>query len=178
MSCLKHRRLMRALNARVGLSVLALIIALALQGCESLRKGEQADGILDFVMILANTAKPDVAPIERDSTGDGEIATARAVADRGGRASVRGSVKKHSGAGWVSGAFSHVDVLVLNSHRDMVESHTTTFSPSLIPVTQRGIEGRAHYHAALETVPPPGSVIRVVFHNIPREHCEHYRPNG
>ena len=156
-------------------SLLALAVsALCLSGCESLKRADRADGILDFVMILAGTARPDVAPIEKATTGDGEIVTARAVAERG-RVLVRGSVRKQIGAGWVSGAYAHVDVLVVNPQRRVAEAHATHFSPSDIPNNQRGQEGRSHYSVFLTALPAAESIIRVVFHNIPRQQCEFYR---
>lgn len=157
-----------------GLLLALTVAVLYLSGCESLKQADRADGILDFVMILAGTATLDVAPIEKATTGDGEIVTARAVADHG-RVSVRGSVRKKFGAGWVNGAYAHVDILVLNSGRKVIESETTYFSPSDIPNNQRGEEGRSNYSAVLRALPTVGSVIRVVFHNTPRRECEFYR---
>lgn len=166
-------------SLRAGALTLDRALALAilcLSGCESLKQANRAAGILDFVMILAGSARPDIAPIEKATTGDGEIVTARAVVERG-RVSVRGSVRKKFGAGWVSGAYSHVDVLVLNPKRRVAEAQTTYFFPSDIPNNLRGEEGRSSYYAALKALPAPGSVIRVVFHNIPRRQCGFYRAN-
>ncbi len=154
---------------------LPVLLGLGLQGCETLEKADQADGLGDFVMILAGKAKPDVAPIEKTSTGGGEVATARAVA-AGDHVLVRGSVKKRFGAGWVNAAYAHLDILVLNSMGEVTQYRTTTFSPSNIPATLRGIAGRSYYYASLQQ-PAAGATIRVRFHNMPRMACQFYQPN-
>ena len=124
-------------------------------------------------MLAAGRAQPNVAPIEKGTTGAGEIATARAVA-AGGGVLVRGSVKKRAGAGWVSAAYSHVDIIVLNAKREITQTQTTTFSPPDVPATMRGIEGRSHYSAIIQR-PERDSVIRIVFHNVPRRECRFYQ---
>lgn len=142
------------------------LVVLCLPSCATLREADKADDSLDLVMILTHTAKPDVLPIEKATIGEGEIVTARAVLDRG-HVSVRGSVKKRFGSGWVSGAYSHVYVLVLDSHRRVTEAQAVCFSPVDIPNNVRGQEGRARFSVSLRAMPAPDSVVRVVLQNIP-----------
>lgn len=162
------------LRARGGLHVVTLIISFGLLGCENMRNAGPADGLLDFVMRAAGRAQSNVAPIETGTTGGGEVATARAVAE-GDRISIRGSVKKRSEAGWVSSAYAHLDIIVFNSRRGVTQSTTATFSPSSIPATMRGTEGRSHYSVIIRR-PAPGSTISIRFHNVPRQECRFYQP--
>lgn len=142
------------------------LVLLCLPSCATLKEADKADDLLDLAMILTHTAKPDAFPIEKASTGVGEIVTAHAVFDAG-HVSVRGSVKKKFGSGWVSGAYSHVNVLVLDSRRRVTESRVVRFSPVDIPNNMRGQEGRSYFSVSLRAVPAPGSLIRVVFRTIP-----------
>jgi hypothetical protein len=93
----------------------------------------------------------------------------------GDHVSVRGSVRKKFGAGWVSEAYSHIDVLLLDSHRRVIETKLAHFSPEDIPNNLRGHEGRSRFYATLRAIPEPRSLIRIVFHNVPEEQCEFYR---
>jgi hypothetical protein len=157
-----------------GLLLTIPLTLFCLPSCHTLKQADRADRLLDYVMTTTGNARPDVAPIEKATTGQGEIVTARAVLNRD-HVSVCGSVRKQSVPGWVSAAYAHVDILVLNSHREIAEALTTYFSPSLIPKNQRGQEGHSNYCAALKAIPNAGSVIRVIFHNIPERQCEFYR---
>ncbi len=150
---------------------LIALVLLCLPSCATLKEVDNADDFLDLVMIFTHTAKPEVVPIEKATTGDGEIATARAVLD-GDHVSVRGSVRKRFGAGWVSGAYSHIDVLVLDSHRRVIEAKPVHFSPAEIPNNLPGQEGRSRFYATLRAISGPRSLIRIIFHNVPEEQCE------
>lgn len=130
---------MSSLNYRCRVSALAALAAFLLMSCENLKRADQADGLLDFVLLATGRGQPDIALIEKATTGGGAIATARALASADG-VSVRGSVKKQAGAGWVSAAFSHVDIIVLNLRREVIQSETVRFTPSEIPATERGIQ--------------------------------------
>jgi hypothetical protein len=78
-----------------------------------------------------------------------------------------------NGAGWVTTAWSHVDVIVLDSKSRHLQSLATKFFPSTVPETQRGIRGRSSYFVRLPTVPPVGSTIIVAFHQVPIIQCEY-----
>jgi len=160
------RRILRAVQ-------LIALVLLCLPSCATLKEADNADDFLDLMTIFTRTAKPEVVPIERATTGDGEIATARAVLD-GDHVSVRGSVRKKFGAGWVIGAYSHIDVLVLDSRRRVIEAKLVHFSPEDIPNNLRGDEGRSRFYATLRAIPKSRSLIRIVFHNVPEEQCEFY----
>jgi hypothetical protein len=112
----------------------------------------------------------DAYPVERISRGDGEIITAHARKDSRG-AFVFGYVGKQFGAGWVTTAWSHVDVVVLDSKNRHLQSIATNFFPSTVSNTQRGIRGRSSYFVRLPSMPPAGSKIIVAFHEVPIYQC-------
>jgi hypothetical protein len=78
-------------------------------------------------MALVGKAKPDVPHIEKVSDGGGTIVTARVVA-KDGAVSARGSVRKTT-AGWVTTAYSHIDVIVLDGDRNVVDGIATNYFP-------------------------------------------------
>ena len=163
---------MSLLKDRCLVTTLVALTACALLSCQNLKRADQADGLLDFVLIATARGQPNVAPIERATTGGAEVVTVRALAS-GSHALVRGSLEKQARPGWVSAAFSHVDVIVLNSNRRITETEVVSFFPSEIPATLRGVRGRSHFSTTIRQ-PPAGSLIRVVFHNVPRKQCQFY----
>jgi hypothetical protein len=123
-----------------------------------------SDGLIDFVLAVSGHEQIDTYPTERISRGGGEIITAHARKDSRGTY-VFGDVGKQYGAGWVTTAWSHVDVIVLDSQNRHLQSLATRFFPSTVPATQRGIKGRSSYFVRLPSVPPAGSTIIVAFHS-------------
>ena len=169
---LKQRCLRGSSKVRIGPRSLAWIIAFALLSCQSLRRADNSDGLLDFVLLAAGRGQPDIAFVEKVTIGADEVLTARVVVD-GDCASVRGSVGKRFGAGWVSSAYAHLDIIVFNSQREVIQTETATFSPPEIAATVRGIRGRSHFSAIIRR-PTAESVIRVVFHSVPGKQCQFY----
>jgi len=147
-------------------------LTFAFVGCANLKRLDQADGPLDAVMLLAGTAKPNVAAVEMVSHGSGEIGTVRAVADHGA-VSVRGWVHK-IGFGPVNTANSHIDVIVLDSRGRVAWGVATTYFPSEIPNTKRGVAGSSHFSVRLSRPLPPGATIRVIFENGPVSQSQFY----
>ena len=70
-----------------------------------------SDGLIDFIFAVSGYEQIDAYPSERISRGEGEIITAHAEKDSRG-AFVFGYVGKQFGAGWVTTAWSHVDVVI------------------------------------------------------------------
>jgi hypothetical protein len=165
----------------ITLKIVAAAIGLSLVGCADLaRKFATADGLIDFILAESSYEQIDAYPTERISRGEGEIITAHARKDSRGTF-VFGDVGKRYGAGWVTTAWSHVDVIVSDSKSRHLQSLASRFFPSTVPETQRGIRGRSSYFVRLPTVPPAGSTILVAFHQVPIIQCEYshdHRPDS
>jgi hypothetical protein len=151
----------------ITVKMIAAVVGLLLVGCVDLaRKFATSDGLIDFMLAVSGYKQIDAYPVERISQGEGEIITAHARKDSRG-AFVFGDVGKQSGAGWVTTAWSHVDVVVLDPKGEHLQNLATRFFPSTVPETQRGIRGRSSYFVRLASVPPAGSTIIVAFHQVP-----------
>ena len=124
-----------------------------------------ADGLLDLF------AGEDLmtTQIERVSGGGGQIATAHLRA-YGKNVFVSGLVRRQSLGD--PPPCSHVDVIVLDSRKRIVETTSTTYLPRDIPHGQRSGFPQAHYTARLAALPAAGSTIQVVFHSAHRNDCE------
>lgn len=153
---------------------IALIISLSLCGCADLgRKLTHSDGLIDFAMALSGHEQLNAYPVERVSTnGAGRLATPHARKDAHG-IFVSGRVEKGFSPGWVTTAWSHIDVVVLDSKGRVTQGIATTFFPSEIPASQRGITGRSSYSVRLPSMPQTGSTITVAFHHVPLSQCEY-----
>lgn len=155
----------------ITLKIVAAVLGLSLVGCADLaQKFATSDGLIDFILAVSGDEQIDAYPAERISRGEGEIITAHARKDSRG-AFVFGEVGKQYGAGWVTTAWSHVDVIVLDSKGRHLQSLATRFFPSTVPETLRGIKGRSSYLVRLRSVPPAGSTIIVAFHQVPMLQC-------
>lgn len=153
------------------LAIMAAFVGLSLTGCATAdSKLAQSDGLGEFAMALAGRGQTDIYPVERISGGSGKIATGHARKDAHG-VFVTGYVEK-LGPGWVTAAWSHVDVVVLDSKGRPSQKATTKFFPSTVPNTQRGITGRSRYFVRLPSTPPAGSTVQVAFHQTPMSQCE------
>jgi hypothetical protein len=154
------------------LKIIAAVLGLSLVGCADLeRKFATSDGLIDFIFAVSGYEQIDAYPVERISRGEGEMITAHARKDSRG-AFVFGNVGTRYGAGWVTTAWSHVDVIVLDSKGRHFQSLATRFFPSTLPETQRGMRGRSSYFVRLPFVPTAGSTIIVAFHQVPIFQCE------
>lgn len=162
---MKELKMNRYLKSALQPGWLVVGLTFVFVGCASLKRADQADGPLDAVMLLAGTAKTNVAAIEKISHVSGEIGAVRAVADNGA-VSVRGWVHK-IGFGPVNTANSHIDVIVLDSRGRVAWGIATTYFPSEIPNTIRGVPGRSHFSVHLPRPLPPGATLRIVFENGP-----------
>ena len=124
-----------------------------------------ADGLLDL------SAGEDVtaAPIERVYGGGGQIASVHLRA-YGKNVFVSGLVRRQSLGD--PPPWSHVDVIVLDSRRRIVETASTTYLPRDIPHGQRSGFPQSHFTARLAALPAAGSTIQVVFHSAHRDECQ------
>lgn len=157
----------------ITLRIIVAVVGLSLAGCADLeRKFAKADGLIDFILAVSGYEQIDAYPTERISRGGGEIITAHARKDSRGTF-IFGDVGKQFGAGWVTTAWSHVDVIVLDPKSRHLQSMATRFFPSTVPETQRGIIGRSSYFVRLPSLPPAGSTIVVAFHEVPIIQCEY-----
>ena len=157
----------------ITLKIIVTVVGLSLAGCADLpRKFATSDGLIDFILAISGYEQIDAYPTECVSRGEGEIITAHARKDSRG-AFVFGDVGKQFGAGWVTTAWSHVDVVVLDPKGEHLQNLATRFFPSTVPETQRGIRGRSSYFVRLPYVQPAGSTIIVAFHQDQIIQCEY-----
>ena len=146
---------------------LPAVFAGLLASCSSptAQRAQRADGLLDF--LAGNPGETNV-PVELVSGGGGRITTGQVRAyDK--RVFVTGLVERQSVGNPPAG--SHVDVLVLDARRKVVERVTVRYSPRDIPHGQRGRFPQSHYTARLTALPPPGSTVEVRFHGLPESRC-------
>lgn len=148
------------------------IAALALSGCaDAGRKFSQSESPLEFAWALAGHEHTEAFPVEKAPAVRGTVATAHAHKDSKG-VFVYGTITKTGSIGPVSVAWNHIDVTILGPNGAELATEATSFTPSTIPETYRGIPGKARYFIRLKSEPPPGSKIRVQLHPISRNECE------
>lgn len=148
---------------RRGFHILATGAALSFCGCATfVHNLSQSDDFLDFAMALRGHEHIEAFPLQLKSRGSGLIATGHAHKDAKGIL-ISGAVEKR-GPGWISAAWSHVDVVVIDQHGRVTNALSTKFSPSWVLSTPRGVVGRSRYSVRLSPVPPSGSLIQVAFH--------------
>lgn len=153
---------------------LPVVAAVLLSGCADLgKKLVQSESPFDFALAVAGHEHTEAFSVEKKPGGNGVITSAHAHRDSKG-AFVYGRIEKGFAPGWVSSAWAHVDVEVVDSGGRRIEAVTTSFSPSTVPHTHRGVVGRSSYFVRLQTIPPVGSKVLVAFHSIPRKECEHF----
>lgn len=153
------------------LAIIAACGGLLFTGCAQADTGlAPTDGLGEFALALAGREPRDLYPVERISGGSGKIATGHARKDVRG-VLVSGYVEK-LGPGEVTAAWSHVDVVVLDSKGRPSQRVATRFFPTEVPSTQRGITGRSGYSVILPSLPPVGSTVQVAFHQTPITQCE------
>lgn len=151
--------------------IIAAFGGLSFTGCAKAdSKRAQIDGFGELAMALSGRGQKDIYPVERISGGSGKIATGHARKDEHG-VLVSGYVEK-LGPGGVTAAWSHVDVVVMDSKGRPLQKVATKFFPSDVPNTQRGITGRSRYSVRLPFPPPAGSTVQIAFHPTPLAQCE------
>ena len=147
---------------------LALVIAVgACAGCASpsAQRAQRADGLLDF--LAGNPGETNV-PVEIVSGSGGRITTGQ-VRAYGKRVFVTGLVERQSVGNPPPG--SHVDVLVRDARRKVIERLTVRYLPHDIPHGQRGGFPQSRYTVRLAALPPPGSTVEVRFHGLLESKC-------
>jgi hypothetical protein len=146
-----------------AIAIIAAFSGFSLVGCASLNpKLAHSDGLVGFVMSLGGHEHRDAFPIKLTSGASGRPATGHVLKDAHG-IYVWGYVEK-LGPGSVTAAWSHIDIVVLDSKNQPLQKITTRFAPAEIPASQRGIAGRSRYFVQLPSVPPPDSSIEITFH--------------
>lgn len=150
--------------------LLPLIVAMSATiptACSSsvMQKAQRSDGLLDFLAALAGQSVEDALPVEKGSDAYGRIATAHVRREPDGFL-VNGLVRKTSLVDPPPGA--HVDVLLLDARRRVIERVATRYLPRDIPSGRRGALPQSHYAIRLRTArPPQGAIVRVVFDSKP-----------
>lgn len=159
-------------------------------GPEVIQKGARAEVLYSTpifgepfvarVTILETATKPPLpdflagnpgetnVPVEIVSGGGGRIAAGK-VRTCGKRVYVTGLVQRQSAGNPPPG--SHVDVVVLDGRRKVIERVTVRSLPRDIPHGKRGGFPQSHYTARLTALPPPGSTVKVIFHGLPESKC-------
>ena len=141
----------------------AVLTTVLFSGCADLRqKAMHSDGFMGFVTALSGHEQIESYSLERISRGDGIIASVHMRKAAKG-VFVFGDVEKGFDSRSVSAAWSHVDVVVLDSNGGVRCRLFTSFSPAIVPNTLRGVTGRSQYIVRLPFVPPEGSRIQVIF---------------
>ena len=133
-------------------------------GCASQwdRQAQQSNGLLDFVGRMARGPRENVVPVERRSGRAVEIASATAIAERGGTTYVSGVLKQGFEA--VGDDDGYIEVRVLGPDRQLVSAVKVDYSPKPIPTTYHSVVGRAYFGVRLPFVPTPNSIIQIIFH--------------
>lgn len=142
-------------------ALLLAAITLSLAACSTplAQRAQRAEGLLDF---LAGNPGEIAVPIETADDGNGRIEAAH--------------VRLHGGVAWVTGfvrrssfvdprASAHVDVLVVDARKHILERTVATYLPRAIPHGQRGGFAHSHFTVRLATLPPPGATVQVRFHD-------------
>ena len=150
--------------------IIAAVVGLSLVGCADFaRQFAMSDGLIDFMMDLSGHEQIDAYPVKRICRDGGEIISAHARKDSRG-VFVFGYVGNRYGANSVTTAWSHIDIVILDSEGRQLQSIATIFFPSTVPETHRGIRGRSSYFVRLSSMPPAGSTIIVEFDPVPIFH--------
>ncbi|MBS0657228.1 MAG: hypothetical protein JSR82_03150 [Verrucomicrobia bacterium] len=148
------------------LSHLLAVIGLGLSGCSAglSQRAENSDGFLDFLFVQPRNELP--ITVERISSSGGTVETAH-VRVYGREAYVTGLIGRGVHDPVIG---SHIDVEVINARGKVVQSQVDTFLPTQIPSGRRG-NAYSRYTTRLLAIPPPGSSLRVTFHNDSRSNC-------
>jgi hypothetical protein len=130
-------------------------------GCSSqiAQRAQNSDGFLGFIF---NYPGPSIVPVEHVSSWTGTIVSAHATAEVGGLR-VSGLVGKNAPPHYGS----YIDVIVMNANKKIIADTKANYFPTEIPNRFRGSMGYSHYSTWLPLIPPPGSVVRVIFRDAP-----------
>ena len=122
--------------------------------------------MLDF---LAGNPGETGIPVVKVSGGGGRIASSQVRVYRQG-VFVSGWVERSSLGN--PPPWSHVDVLVLDARRRVIEAQLTNYLPRSIPHGLRGSFPRSRFTVRLQAQPPRGSSVKVIFHAQPKSVCD------
>ena len=142
--------------------MLLLSVTFMTAGCSAIfQRAQNSDGFLGFIF---NYPGPNILPVTPISSWTGRIVSAHATADRGGLL-VSGLVGKTSPPPYGS----YIGVIVMDANKKTVAATKTNYFPADIPNRFRGSMGYSHYITRFPFMPPPGSTVKVVFHEYSKE---------
>lgn len=143
-------------------------VSLLFTGCGSphLPWSRRSDGLIDFVLGGERAELP--VRVETSSDGGGSIVSVH-VRSSGTGAIVFGRVERQPYLN--PPPESHVDVMVLGAQGNMVECIAVEYLPRTIPESQHTCLPHSRYIASLASKPPPGSLVKIVFHGEPKSRC-------
>jgi len=142
---------------------------LAFAGCSSslARRARDSDGLLGFLMDKPVTNPP--LAVEKISSGGGEITSAH-IKSYGGKVYVTGVVRRRIGGSLPPG--SHVDVIVVDKSKKIVEGVAVNYLPRDIPYGSRGLTPQSQYIVRLGSMPASDSTVKVILHVSNISGCE------
>lgn len=153
-------------NIKKGPILLSALLAFSTTACSTAFEQEvrNTDGPFEFAELLAGKSFDNALPVERVDGNLGQIETAYVQARPSGFF-VRGWVSKRR---FDPPPDSHVDVVLVDAKMRVIESVATPYQPTIMPPRLHGGLPESHYSAWLRTLhPPPGSRVRVIFHDGP-----------
>ena len=154
--------------ARCQIALLTCLLPLLCGGCASnfAQRAQRATGLLDF---LDGNPGETTVPVKIIGSGRGRIETAH-VRAYGEKVYVTGFVRRAWPGDPRPGA--HVDVMVVDARKKLVETKLATYLPRSIPHGQRSGFAHASYTVRLAALPPPGATVKVIFHDSPARTCD------
>ena len=154
--------------ARCRIALLAVLLPLLCGGCASslVQRAQRSVGLIDFP---AGNPGETTVPVEIIGSGRGRIETAQ-VRVYGDKVYVTGFVQR----AWPGDPHpaAHVDVMVVDGRRKLVETKLATYLPRSIPHGQRGGFAHSSYTVRLAALPPPGATVKVIFHDSAARTCD------
>lgn len=155
-------------SAGCRIALLASLLPVLIGGCASslAQRAQRANGLLDF---LAGNPGETTVPVEIIGSGRGRIETAQ-VRAYGAKVYVTGFVRR----AWPGDPHpaAHVDVMVVDASKRLVETKLATYLPRSIPHGQRGGFAHSSFTVRLTALPPPGATVKVIFHDAPARTCD------
>ena len=144
--------------------------ALPFAGCSSsiARRARDSDGLVEFLLDKPGN-NPPVA-VEKISSGGGEITSAH-IKSYGGKVYVTGVVRRRISGSLPPGA--HVDVIVVDKSKRIVEGVAVNYLPRDIPYGSRVLTPRSQYMVRLGSMPASDSTVKVILHVSSISGCEY-----
>ena len=154
------------LRAEVSLTKMSQNI----QAVAALPSSQQPDGFLQLICWILNgpPAWPSNFKVEKVS-GDGvSLSSVQLSFGRGKSLHVRGIVQRAGIAPFAG----HLDLLLLNANRILINSWKLDYFPREIPHNFRGLIGRSTYATTIYPMPPKLSIIVIKYHGVGSYDCD------